>query len=277
MDQAPQRVDLREVNRRFYDALWRDTRLIEPHRFNTWPLVSSLTAPGQRRLEVAPGLRPRLPLDGTQFLDASAPAVAKLSARGAHAVCGSVTALPFASSAFDLVCAFDIVEHLDEDEPVWSELARVSAAGAILLLSLPLHPECWTAFDDFVGHRRRYEPARVSAKLSAHGFTVEQSAVYGMQPKSSRLLGAGMWFLVNQRERALWWYNNIFMPLGVHFQQKLALVPGLIDTRGVDEVLLVCRKRPGAVQPARRSGVTLFRSCTPGGSAQTAGEPDTGA
>ena len=242
MAQAPARLDLREVNRRFYDGLWRDTRLVEPQRFNTWPLVSSLVRPGQRRLEVAPGLRPRLPLEGTQFLDASAPAVTKLAARGAQAVCGSVTELPFADHAFDLVCAFDIVEHLDDDEPAWSELARVTAPGAMLLLSLPLHPECWTAFDDFVGHCRRYEPAQVHARLSAHGFTIEQSAIFGMQPKSSRLIDVGLWFLVHQRERAMWWYNNIFMPLGIHFQQKLALVPGLIDTRGVDEVLLVCRK-----------------------------------
>ena len=242
MDQAPPRVDLREVNRRFYDALWRDTRLVEPQRFNTWPLVTSLVAPDQRRLEVAPGLRPRLPLEGTQFLDASAPAIAKLAARGANAVCGSVTELPFPDRAFDLVCAFDIVEHLDDDEPVWSELARVTAPGAVLLLSLPLHPECWTPFDDFVGHRRRYEPAAVDAQLAAHGFAVERSAVYGMQPKSSRLLDLGLWFLVNQRDRAMWWYNNVFMPLGVRFQQKLALMPGMIDTRGVDEVLLVCRK-----------------------------------
>ena len=242
MDQAPSRVDLREVNRRFYDALWRDTRLVEPHRFNTWPLVSSLVVPGQRRLEVAPGLRPRLPLEGTQFLDASAPAIAKLAARGANAVCGSVTALPFADAAFDLVCAFDIVEHLDDDAPVWSELTRVTAPGAVLLLSLPLHPACWTAFDDFVGHRRRYEPAVVDVTLAHHGFAIERSAIYGMQPKSSRLLDLGLWFLVNQRERAMWWYHNIFMPLGIHFQHRLALAPGLIDTRGVDEVLLVCRK-----------------------------------
>jgi hypothetical protein len=33
------------------------------------------------------------------------------------------------------------------------------------------------------------------------------------------------------------------MPLGVRFQKKLELVSGMIDTEGVDEVLLVCRKR----------------------------------
>src|SRR6185295_2232616 len=35
---------LLEVNRRFYDPLWTDACLVEPHRFNTWPLVCSLVS-----------------------------------------------------------------------------------------------------------------------------------------------------------------------------------------------------------------------------------------
>ena len=246
VDQAS---DLLEVNRSFYDALWRDTSLVEPERFNTWPLVSSLVSQSQRRLEVAPGLRPRLPLAGTHFLDASAPAVTKLRNRGADAVRGSVTALPFADGAFDLVCALDIVEHVDDDDKAWSELSRVTAAGTILLVSVPLHPSHWTAFDDFVGHRRRYEPDGLRARLAQSGFSVERSAIFGMQPKSSRLVDLGMWFLVHRRKRAMWCYNNLFMPLGVHFQRKLLLAPGMIDMEGVDEVLLVCRKRSLAAAP----------------------------
>jgi len=246
MQQVPEQAGdasrLLEVNRRFYDSLWRDTRLVEPARFNTWPLVSSLLAPAQRRLEVAPGLRPRLPLEGTHFVDFSSAAVAKLRRRGAQAVRGSVTALPFADAAFDLVCALDIVEHVDDDQLAWAELARVSAPGARLLVSVPLHPSQWTAFDDFVGHRRRYEPEQLAARVEQHGYRVERSAVFGMQPRSSRLLDLGMWWLTRQRELAMWWYNHLLLPLGVRFQRPLALVHGMVETRGVDEVLLVCRR-----------------------------------
>jgi len=238
---------LLEVNRRFYDPLWTSARLIEPQRFNTWPLVCSLVSRSQPRLEVAPGLRPRLPLDGTHFVDFSLPAVAKLRARGSNAAVALVAALPFPDHAFGLVCAFDIVEHVDDDDEILSELSRVAAPHASLLLSVPLHPGRWTTFDDFVGHRRRYEPQRLLAKLAEHGFSVEQSAVYGMQPKSSRLVDVGMWYLAHHREQAMWWYNRVFMPLGVRFQKKLVLAPGLIDTEHVDEVLLVCRKH-GAVK-----------------------------
>jgi SAM-dependent methyltransferase len=235
--------DLRDENRRFYDLLWSGARLVEPQQFNTWPLVRSLLPASARRLEVAPGLRPRLPLEDTQFVDISAPALAKLRERSAHVVLGEVTSLPFADEAFDLVCALDIVEHVDDDDAAWSELSRVAKPGGTLLISTPLHPSRWTSFDDFVGHKRRYEPQRLLAKLTQHNLAVASSAVFGMQPRSSVLVNIGMWWLTHHRERAMWWYNRALMPLGLRFQQELHLTPGMIATDEVDEVLLVCLKR----------------------------------
>lgn len=57
------------ANRGFYELLWADAKLLRPERCNTWPLVRELAAAAPRRLEVAPGLRQRLPLDGTCFVD----------------------------------------------------------------------------------------------------------------------------------------------------------------------------------------------------------------
>jgi SAM-dependent methyltransferase len=234
---------LLDANRQYYDSLWSGVRLVEPERFNTWPLVESLLPTCASRLEVAPGLRPRLPLGATQFVDLSRPAAGKLRARGASVAVGLVTALPFADASFDLVCALDIVEHVEDDAGALRELTRVAKPGAVILLSVPLHPERWNAFDDFVGHRRRYEPARLGSTLMSHGLEIERSAVFGMQPRSSRLLDLGMWWLTHQRERALWWYNRVFMPLGLRFQKPLAFGAGLIETADVDEVLMICRKQ----------------------------------
>jgi len=230
-----------ETNRRFYDALWSAARVIEAERFNTWPLVRSLVAPAPRRLEVAPGLRMHLPIPGTQFVDLSAPAVAQLRARGARVARGCITALPFAAGAFDLVAALDIVEHVDDDARALAELTRVAAPGGVVLLSTPLHASRWTAFDEFVGHRRRYEPAELCAKLATHGLVIEQSAVFGLQPRSPVPLALGMWFLTHRSAQAMRWYNLV-LPFAVRFQKRLAVHPGLIDTTNVDEVLLVCRK-----------------------------------
>src|SRR5271166_2135998 len=117
--------ELLDANRRFYDSLWSGARLVAAEQFNTWPLMRSLLFDCGRRLEVAPGLRPRLPIEGTQFVDISAPALVKLRERGARVVRGQVNSLPFADGAFDLVCAFDIIEHVDDDEGALAELARV--------------------------------------------------------------------------------------------------------------------------------------------------------
>jgi SAM-dependent methyltransferase len=237
--------ELLEANLAFYDPLWQRCRLESAEQFNTWPLVRSLLTQPQSRLEVGPGLRPRLPLEGTCFVDASLPAVTRLREYGACAEIGLVSRLPFGDRTFDLVAAFDIVEHVDDDEAALAELARVTAPMSSVLLSAPLHPSRWTKFDDLVGHRRRYEPGDLLSKLARRGLSVAGSAVYGMQPRSSLLLDFSVWALTHRRERAIWWYDRVFLRLGARFQKKLELTPGMMDVADVDEVLLVCRKTGG--------------------------------
>lgn len=231
------------VNQAFYDPLWSHSNLMRAERFNTWPLVSSLLTPGQARLEVAPGLRPRLPLEGTKFIDASVPAVETLRNHGADAEVGLVTRLPFRDAAFGLVAALDIVEHVGDDEAALAEIARVAAPGGTVLLSAPLHPSRWTSFDALVGHGRRYEPAEIASKLARHGLAVRRSAAYGMQPRSSRLLDFAVWSLTYRRARAIWLYSRVMLPMAAFFQKRLELTAGMMDTRDVDEILLECEKR----------------------------------
>jgi SAM-dependent methyltransferase len=241
--------EMLDKNRRYYDSLWSDANLVEPQRFNTWPLVQSLAAAAGPRLEVAPGLRPRLPIEGTQFVDISAPALTKLRDQGAQVALGQVTSLPFADATFDLVCALDIIEHVDDDDGALHELSRVARPGATLLLSAPLHAARWTAFDEFVGHKRRYEPQALLDKLAQHDLRVERSAVYGMQPRSSWLLDLGMWWLLHDRERAMWWYNRVIMRIGLRMQKELTFAPGLLAADAVDEVILVCRAKTPVAPP----------------------------
>ncbi|MBC8041505.1 MAG: class I SAM-dependent methyltransferase [Opitutaceae bacterium] len=238
---APLR-DLTEINREFYDALWADTYVERPERFNTWPLVERLLPQSAVRLEIGAGLRPRLPVAGTQFIDLSAAAVAQLNARGGCAAVGDITALPFADGHFDLVAAFDVIEHVEDDRRVFAELARVLKPGGVLLCAVPLHEAHWTTFDDCVGHARRYEPDALCALLDEYGFVIEQSAVFGMQSNSPRLLDYGVRMLTQHRRRAMNWYNRVFMPLGMWFQKKLKFTPGLMNTERVHEVALVCRR-----------------------------------
>jgi SAM-dependent methyltransferase len=229
-------------NSRFYEAFWSRTYLSRPERFNTWPLISALLPAAPRRLEIGPGLRPRLPVAGTLFLDLSPQVIERLKARGGIAQTGEITALPFNDGLFDLVAAFDVIEHVDDDRRVFAELTRVLKPGGRLIFSVPLHPAYWTIFDDYVGHARRYEPSALQELIATHGLAVEQSASFGMQSNNPRLLRYAVQGLIRHPVAAARCYNWLFFPLGLLFQKRLALADGLMDLNGIHEVLLVCRR-----------------------------------
>lgn len=229
-------------NSRFYDDFWTRTYLTRPESFNTWPLISALLPAAPDRLEIGPGLRPRLPIAGTHFLDLSPPAVVQLSARRGVARTGEITALPYPDRRFGLVAAFDVIEHVTNDELAFTELARVLQPGGRLVFSVPLHPARWTVFDDHVGHARRYEPAALAALLARHGLAVARSAVFGMQSNNPRLLRHAVDGLKRHPAAASFCYNWLFFPLGLLFQSRLKWTDGLMDLSAVDEVLLVCRR-----------------------------------
>jgi len=234
--------DVASINRDFYDALWERARVHRAEDFNTWSLIAALLPAAPARLEIGPGLHPRLPIAGSQFVDLSARAVARLGALGGAAVVGEITALPFAAQRFDLVVAFDVIEHVEDDRRAFREICRVLKPGGHLLLSVPLHAAHWTEFDALVGHARRYDVVDLRALLAEHGLTVEKSAAFGMRPTNPRLLRHGMRWLSQHRAAAMRWYNWVLMPLGLKFQKRLKFVPGWIDAAEADGMVLVCRR-----------------------------------
>ena len=234
------------TNRRFYEGLWSATSIVSPDRFNTWPLLSQLAGRAARRLEVGPGLRPRLPIAGTHFLDVSGGALARLRQYGGLPAQSDVSALPYRDATFDLVCAFDIVEHVEDDRQILRELRRVSRPGAAIVFSVPLDPSRWSAFDDLVGHVHRYQATELQDLIQAHDLVLERSAIFGMEPRSRLLLQLAAWGMRHHPEQAMRWYNTVIMPLGLRLQRPLALAPGMIDVTGVGEILLVCRRAGGS-------------------------------
>jgi SAM-dependent methyltransferase len=200
-------------NSRFYDSFWSRTYLTRPERFNTWPMISAFLPEAPQRLEIGPGLRPRLPVAGTHFIDLSQPVVGQLNLHGGRARTGEITALPFGNEGFDLVVAFDVIEHVEDDQRAFAELTRVLKPGGRLIFSVPLHANYWSTFDDYVGHARRYEPAGLQVRLDAHGLVVEKSAVFGMQSNNPWLLRYAVAGLTRHPVAALRCYNWFFFPL----------------------------------------------------------------
>jgi len=73
---------------------------------------------------------------------------------------------------FDLLGAFDVIEHVDEDRVVLRQMANALRPGGGLLLTVPQHAWLWNPFDEFSCHRRRYARADLVAKLRDAGFEV---------------------------------------------------------------------------------------------------------
>ena len=73
---------------------------------------------------------------------------------------------------FDVVGAFDVIEHIADDEGVLSGMRRAVTGGGGLLLMVPQHPRLWSEADDLAHHVRRYTRRELVGKVRAAGFEV---------------------------------------------------------------------------------------------------------
>jgi SAM-dependent methyltransferase len=78
---------------------------------------------------------------------------------------------PVFSRQFDLIGAFDVIEHVDDDEGVLQTLSKQIRPGGYLLLTVPAHERLWSYFDEAAHHRRRYAPMELQRKVAAAGFS----------------------------------------------------------------------------------------------------------
>jgi SAM-dependent methyltransferase len=90
-------------------------------------------------------------------------------------VCGSATELPFGDATFDVVSAFDVVEHCADDARAIAELARVLVPGGRMLLSVPAYQWAWSDHDVQAGHHRRYTRAQVVELVEEGGMRVARA------------------------------------------------------------------------------------------------------
>jgi SAM-dependent methyltransferase len=72
-----------------------------------------------------------------------------------------------AEEDFDLVCAFEVIEHIEDDAGFVEACARHLAPGGTLLLTTPSGESRFGIADEMVGHFRRYEPERLETLLAA--------------------------------------------------------------------------------------------------------------
>lgn len=79
------------------------------------------------------------------------------------------TDIPFAGEKFDLICLFDVLEHIDEDVETLIALKGLLAEGGRVLVTVPAYRWLWSAHDDFLHHKRRYSATEFRQKIVASG------------------------------------------------------------------------------------------------------------
>jgi SAM-dependent methyltransferase len=156
-----------------------------------WEVVEPLLPPAPARvLEIGCGqgaVGVRLAAAGHDWtgveLDPASAEVARrrLVAAGLEGTvrCGSLETLG-ADDRFDVVCAFEVLEHIEDDAAALAEWVARLRPGGLLLLSTPAWQSRFGPMDDAVGHFRRYDPAVLRAVLRDAGLADVGERLYGM-------------------------------------------------------------------------------------------------
>lgn len=77
--------------------------------------------------------------------------------------------IPFREE-FDLICAFDVLEHIEDDRAALAQIYQACSGGVVL--TVPQHPWLWSSTDDYAHHKRRYTRAELVGKVEDAGFKV---------------------------------------------------------------------------------------------------------
>jgi SAM-dependent methyltransferase len=116
--------------------------------------------------------KPRLRLSGSEISIAGL-AFASSRIPGADFFQMDARAVPFVDE-FDVMGAFDVLEHIKEDQVVIDQMHRAIRPGGGILLTVPQHEFLWSRMDEHAYHVRRYAAQELADKVSAAGFRLER-------------------------------------------------------------------------------------------------------
>lgn len=81
-------------------------------------------------------------------------------------------AMPY-HDRFDVVGAFDVLEHIVEDDAAIAGLAQAARPGGGVILLVPQHPRLWSDMDRIARHVRRFTRRELRAKVEGAGLDIE--------------------------------------------------------------------------------------------------------
>lgn len=82
------------------------------------------------------------------------------------------------AEAYDVIGAFDVIEHIEDDQTVLKNLARALKPHGSLLITVPQHMWLWSPVDERACHVRRYTRDDLLVKLQAEGLEVRYATSF---------------------------------------------------------------------------------------------------
>lgn len=114
---------------------------------------------------------PELRLVGTDLFEEGL-AIARTRVPGVELARHDARELPY-EEEFDVVGAFDVLEHIDRDDLVLASMHRAARAGGGVVILVPQHQRVWSEMDAIAQHERRYSRRELVAKVERAGFAVD--------------------------------------------------------------------------------------------------------
>ncbi|MCW3064914.1 MAG: methyltransferase [Solirubrobacterales bacterium] len=139
--------------------------------------------PGARSLDAGCGsgrmLDELADYGGVSGIDVSDAAAAAARARGHRDVrVGPLETLPWEDGTFDLVTAFDVIEHTPDDRATLRELRRVTKPGGRALITVPAYQRLFSAHDVVNHHYRRYARPSLLAAAEEAGWAAGRTSYF---------------------------------------------------------------------------------------------------
>ena len=94
--------------------------------------------------------------------------------RGLAAVQADARDLPVRTAGCDLLVAFDVLEHIEDDDRAVAEIFRVLRPGGTALIAVPCDMRLWSHHDVISGHHRRYTRQGLAALIETAGLRIEE-------------------------------------------------------------------------------------------------------
>ncbi|NMN73795.1 class I SAM-dependent methyltransferase [Rhizobium sp. 57MFTsu3.2] len=85
--------------------------------------------------------------------------------------------IPFVDE-FDVVGAFDVLEHIKEDKIVLGQIHKALKPNGVVLLTVPQHQWLWSTVDEYAFHERRYSAFEIEEKVRDANFQIIRSSSF---------------------------------------------------------------------------------------------------